>query len=186
MQGTIQFVSGEYTVSGTLHELPVTYSTLVERARLHDDLGVAGKSGTVLVVAAGSAFANWPELIVSQRFDPGPVSGFQPGVLLVPERHLLLIGAGIRLLAYDLRGPRRLWEDEADTGFWGWKRHGDVIVMAAELELAAWDLEGRKLWSTFVEPPWVYEVRGTRLHLDVMGKKSDFALEAGPRPSSKS
>lgn len=91
-----------------------------------------------------------------------------------------LWGAGTRLLAYDLQEPRRLWEDAADSGFWGWRRHGDTIVMSAELELAAWTLEGNKLWSTFVEPPWLYEVRGSRVHLDVMGEKSVFELRRGP------
>jgi hypothetical protein len=99
---------------------------------------------------------------------------------VIPETHLLFIGAGTRLLAYDLRGPRRLWQDEADTGFWFWQRHGEVIVMSAELELAAWDTQGRKLWTTFVEPPWSYEVRGSDLVLDVMGRTTTFPLEVGP------
>jgi hypothetical protein len=90
------------------------------------------------------------------------------------------VGAGTRLLAYDLQNLRRIWEDAADTGFWRWKRHGEVIVMSAELELAAWTLEGKKLWSTFVEPPWFYEVRGARVYLDVMGRKSVFDLGNGP------
>jgi len=52
--------------------------------------------------------------------------------------------------------------------------------MSAELELAAWTLAAKKLWSTFVEPPWDYEVHGARVHLDVMGTKSVFDLENGP------
>jgi hypothetical protein len=42
--------------------------------------------------------------------------------------------------------------------------------MSAELELSAWDINGRKLWSKNVEPPWSYEIRGDRVELDVMGK----------------
>ena len=56
--------------------------------------------------------------------------------------------------------------------------------MSAELELAAWDLEGKKLWATFVEPPWQYSVQGSRLHLDVMGNKSDFGVKAGPKSNA--
>jgi hypothetical protein len=112
----------------------------------------------------------WPELVVSQRFSPGAEAGFHPGILLVPETKLLLVGAGGRLLAYDLSRFALLWEDVADTGFWGWCRHRDVIVMSAELELAAWDLAGKKLWSTFVEPPWNYSVEEMALKLDVMGR----------------
>ena len=180
MGATFRVGSDEYTVSGTIGELPVTYSAMLEHATFHDDFGVTDPDGTVLIVAVERASERWPSIIVSQRFAPGPEAGFHPGTILVPENHLLLIGAGTRLLAYDLRVPRRLWEEVADVGFWGWKRHGDVVLMSAELELAAWDLEGSKLWSTFVEPPWDYDVRGTQLELDVMGKKSRFTAKTGP------
>ena len=60
--------------------------------------------------------------------------------MIIPETSLLMIGAGERLLAYDLETPRRLWEDEAEAGFWGWERHGGLVLMSAELELAAWDI----------------------------------------------
>jgi hypothetical protein len=83
-------------------------------------------------------------------------------------------------LAYDLQRLLRLWTDQADTGFWQWKRHGDTVVMSAELELAAWDTLGRKLWTTFVEPPWSYEVRDRVVHLDVIGARSVFPLASGP------
>jgi hypothetical protein len=81
---------------------------------------------------------------------------------------------------YDLAQPRRLWSDQADTGFWSWPRHADTILMSAELELAAWDLAGRKLWTTFVEPPWEYAAEAGTVLLDVMGKKSCFPLTTGP------
>jgi len=177
---TFRVGSGEYTVSGTVGEVPTIYAALIERATLHDDFGVRATDGTALVISVERGSKQWPDVLISQRFDPGPEAGFHPGVFLVPETGLLFVGAGTRLLAYDLKNPRRLWEDDADTGFWGWKRHGDVVVMSAELELAAWTLEGRKLWSTFVEPPWEYEVRDARVHLDVMGTKSVFDLGKGP------
>lgn len=182
MSATFSVSSGEYTVSGTIGELPLTYSTMIERATLHDDFGVKGADGTALVIAVQRASSKWPDLVVSQRCDPGPESGFHPGTLLIPEKHLFLIGAGTRLLAYGLEAVRRLWEDEVNAGFWGWERHGDLVLMLAELELSAWDLDGTKMWSTFVEPPWDCEVRGTRLHLDVMGEKSSFDVKAGPEP----
>jgi hypothetical protein len=168
-------------VSGTIDELPPIYSALIEHATLHDDFGVNEGDGTALLVTVQRASEMWPRLVVSQRFEPGPKSGFHPGAILVPDNELLLLGAGTRLLAYDLRAPKRLWEDSAEVGFLGWKRHDDVVVMSAELELAAWNLYGKKLWSTFVEPPWNYEVEGANLVLDVMGKKSSFDVKAGPR-----
>jgi hypothetical protein len=79
--------------------------------------------------------------------------------------------------------PRRLWEDEADTGFWSWVQFDDVVLMSAELELAAWTAEGVKLWTTFVEPPWSYSVSQGAVHLDVMGDRSSFSLRQGPRRS---
>jgi hypothetical protein len=53
-------------------------------------------------------------------------------------------------------------------------------MMAAELELAIWDVHGVKRWSTFVEPPWSYQVDGPLVRLDVMGISSSFPLATGP------
>jgi hypothetical protein len=58
--------------------------------------------------------------------------------------------------------------------------------MRAELEIAAWDLQGRKLWSRFVEPPWDYAVLDGVAHLDIMGAKSAFNLRSGPPSPSAS
>ena len=52
--------------------------------------------------------------------------------------------------------------------------------MSAELEIAAWTAEGTKLWSTFVEPPWSYEVNQGVLTLDVMGTIIPFPATTGP------
>ncbi|HEY1388455.1 MAG TPA: hypothetical protein VGF38_07915 [Ktedonobacterales bacterium] len=57
----------------------------------------------------------WPFLCVAQQYERK--GGGYPGVLLVPESAVLFIGAGERLLAYDLRGPARLWEDRTAFGF---------------------------------------------------------------------
>jgi hypothetical protein len=56
--------------------------------------------------------------------------------------------------------------------------------MSAELELVAFDLRAKKLWTTFVEPPWTYSVEGDAVHLDVMGKKSVFSIQRGPDASA--
>ncbi len=52
--------------------------------------------------------------------------------------------------------------------------------MSAELELAAWTIDGTKLWTTFVEPPWSYSEANGTITLDVMGRISTFALSSGP------
>jgi hypothetical protein len=159
---------------------------MLAHATLHDRFREIGADSTYnLVVAVGHASSNWPELVISGAFSPGPDEGFHPGIFLVPETHRLFVGAGTRLLAYDLQAVRLLWEDVTYPGFWGWKRYRNVWLMEAELELAAWDISGKKLWSTFVEPPWDCNIEGTKLHLDVMGRKSSFYLVTGPRAQGR-
>ena len=175
MPDVLSFSSGDYIVEAALREPPLTSA----HATVGEDFGLSDR-GTLLVVTVGPAHSDQRSLTVSQHFAPGPEAGFQPGVLIVPETHTLFIGAGTRLLAYHLQRVARLWQDEADTGFWFWRRHGEVVVMSAELELAAWDLEGHKLWSTFVEPPWTYSVSEGSVTLDVMGQIRKFSLRSGP------
>lgn len=176
--GQFQFTCGPYTVIGVPDGLPVAYAAFKGKARLVEEFALSEPDLCCLVVLR--ADLETPLLVVAQSFSPAGC-GFEPGVLLVHETNRLFIGAGERLLAYDLGGPARLWEDAADTGFWGWARHGETVLMSAELELAAWDLAGRKLWTTFVEPPWSHRVEAGTVHLDVMGTKSDFPLLSGPR-----
>lgn len=182
MIGTFRVTCGEYEIGGTIGEPPFIYSDILKHASFHDDLRVKGDAGTLLVVTVQRESEAWPGLVASQQFHPGPSSGFHPGVIVIPESGILFIGAGTRVLAYDMKERRRLWEDTADFGFWSWNRRGDVVLMSAELELAAWDIRGRKLWSTFVEPPWSYKVNGDQLELDVMDTKSSFNLTNGPAP----
>lgn len=169
----------------TLHEYviglgppPLIASSLQANAGLYDVLH--DEDGAELLLTVKHVSVQWPILVVSLRPKPGPESAFHPGVLLVPETQLLLVGAGTRLAAYNLGAARRLWVDTTDAGFWGWERHGAFLVMSAELELATWDLFGNKIWSTVVEPPWEYEVRDAIVYLDVMGQRSHFPLASGP------
>src|SRR5260221_13535990 len=69
---------------------------------------------------------------------------------------------------------------ERNSRFLGWERHHQFVIMSAELELAVWDIYGKKHWSTFVEPPWDYKIDGETIHLEVMGKQSIFSLQHGP------
>jgi len=169
---------GPYTLSCHPDLLPdLMYGSYVEHAGLVEEFDLENSDGKscCLTISRG---VEWPFLVVAQRYDPS--GGFHPGALLVPETDLLFIGAGERLLAYRLAGPTRLWMDSTHCGFWGWARHGDRVVLSAELELAAWDIHGRKCWSTHVEPPWSYRVSGKLVEVDVMGTKSSFPLDAGP------
>lgn len=169
---------GEYSLMVHRGPLPGMYGEYRSRAALAEEFGLDGVDGESSFIAVSSAF-DWPAFVVAQRFAPC-VGGFDPGALLVPETKVLFVGAGTRLLAYRLDNPKRLWNDGADHGFWGWGRHGEYVLMSAELELAAWNVQGEKLWTTFVEPPWSYRVIGDRVHLDVMGRLSTFPITDGP------
>jgi hypothetical protein len=160
--------------------LPELYAEYQKHATLQEEFDLAGPEQGQWCFIGVRKDSGWPFLTVAQRFWPAG-AGFNPGALVVPETSLLFIGAGERLLAYDLRAPKRLWQDTADTGFWHWDRQGDFVLMAAELEFAAWSKEGLKLWSTFVEPPWDYQVVRDSVTLDVMGNKSTFDLHHGPQ-----
>jgi hypothetical protein len=176
----LEFCSGDYAVYVSVGTLPVTYSDYLQRAALSMDFGIRSDDGTALFFAVQGRTSRWPELAVVMRFEPEPGQGFHPGFLLIPEHHLIFVGAGTRLLAYGLSPLRHLWEDVADVGFWRWRRHGDIVLMSAELEFAAWDIHGGKLWSTFVEPPWSYQVEDGEVTLDVMGSISRFNAATGP------
>ena len=162
-------------------EPPTLYTYAKERAELHEEFDPQGLDGDFCYLVAGRSIDH-PSLVLEQQYEP--TWSFYPGVLVVPETDVLFVGAGERLLAYDLAHPARLWEDVADTGFWSWARYGEVVIMSAELELAAWNLEGTKLWTTFVEPPWSYEVTDEVLKLDIMGVKSEFSPRRGPENMS--
>lgn len=167
---------GEYEVC-CQEGLPDMLLEYQQRARLAENFGSESEPSSVCFVSVGRPL-HWPLLVVVQRYAPAG-SGFHPGMLLVPETHRLFVGAGNRLLGYDLSKPARLWEDGANCGFWSWSRHGSVVFMAAELELAAWNIFGDKLWSRFVEPPWQFSVSGEFVDVDVMGLASRVDLRSG-------
>lgn len=161
--------------------------SLEEHQRLGTSGGLAARCVDVEEVGAGRWFSLrvshedlvQPILDFGRRLQPAG-GGFEPGVLLVPETSVLFVGGGDRVWAFDLEGGCRLWEQEAEFGFWGWERSDGVVLMAAELAFAAWDVSGTKLWETFVEPPWVYRVDRGEVELDVMGSVRRFDLRRGP------
>jgi len=156
----------------------VGYTIYRDRAQLVEEFDLKDPEGAACFFAVHNKNASIL-LVVAQRYSPAG-HGFDPGIALIPETYILFLGAGRRLLAYDLSAPRRLWEDTCNMGFWCWRRHGDYIVMSSELEMAAWDIHARKLWTQFVEPPWHYTVSNGIVHLDLMGQKSSFPLAIGP------
>ncbi len=111
--------------------------------------------------------------------------GFTSGLLVAENSSTLFFGINDKVYVFDMQKPEILCEDDAEHGFWGWRQHGNIVLMSAECELAAFTENGRKLWTTFVEPPWSYDVDGATIILDVMGKISRFPLREGPPPPQR-
>jgi hypothetical protein len=171
---------GPYRVVTELGRLPSVYAAYRDHAALCEEFDLQS-AGELWFLAVGTD-ADWPGLVVAQRFQPGREQGFSPEVLVVLETDLVLIGAGERLLAYTLRKQKRLWEESGCSGFSGWRRYGDVLVMLGEAELAAWDLLGRKLWAAPVEAPWCHHVDPQHefVQIDSHGRRYEFPLRKGP------
>jgi len=176
---------GQYTLIVDHDGLPTeersaffrVYADLYERFTLH------GEDVRTCFVAVRHNVSWWPALpflVVQQEYKPMKLA--DPGVLFVPETGRMFIGAGRRLLAYQLEEPKRLWEAHVDEEFFSWQRHGNVVVMAAQDELAAWDLNGEKLWwTTEPEHQWSYSVEEDIVTLEIGGRTLKFSLEEGPR-----
>ena len=175
---TFSITLGGYALHCQDDGAPDLLAEIVDRAVLVERFDSAEREGrsAYLAVSRGN---DWPFLVVTLRYESAG-GGFHPGALLIPETNTLFLGAGTRLLAYDLTSPARLWEDYADAGFWRWERHGDTVLMCAELEISAWDLTGGKRWSRAVEPPWSCEVSGGVVDLNVMDRRSRFSIVEGP------
>ena len=162
-----------------IHGLPGHLDSYLSNAAFADTRDLRQVNGSPSLITAGGGTA-WPEFVavLRSRFE-GTL--FPLGVALVPETGVLFVGGGQVARAYSLREPvEHLWDEVVECGFWSWRRTDDVMVMSAELELAAWSIDGQKLWTRFVEPPWGYEVVDGIVHLDVMGALSTFPLRPEP------
>lgn len=157
--------------------LPDLFSEYVSNAKSVYQIDLDNPSGTCFFSVSQPGM-DWPGFVLALGYSPAGY-GFSPGVLLVPETGILYVGAGETLLAFDLNTGKKLWEDFANCGFWRWRRYGDFVLMSSELELSAWDIKGRKLWTKSVEPPWNYAVSGEQIDLDVMGDLSQFDIKSG-------
>ncbi len=125
-----------------------------------------------------------PFLVVQMEYMPMQLG--DPGVMLLPDTGRLFIGAGRRLVCYQLLDePERLWESHALEEFFSWQRHGDVVIMAGLNELAAWDTKGNPLWwSDKPEHQWSYRVVDETVKLEIGTDITEFNLESGPSEQS--
>ena len=170
---------GDYAITVQQGSLPAIYGDYKRHAKLCDEFSIRPHEGGELCFVSVSAAQKWPFLIVAQRFDLAE-AGLDPAVLIAPDAHTLFVGAGRRVVGYRLDAPQRLFEHTVDAGFWEWTRHGDVVLMAGELELGAWDVHGKPLWNMPLQPAWDYKVTNGTIHLNVLGRRTSFGLREGP------
>ena len=173
---------GQYALSVQRGSLPTIYGDYKKHAQLTEEFALRPHDGELCFLSVSRAHP-WPSLVIAQRFELSD-AGFDPGALLVEKTGTLFLGAGRRLLGYRVDPPQRLFEDKTDAGFWEWSQHGDVVLMAGELELAAWDTAGKKLWTMPLQPAWEYHVEKDLVHLDVLGRRTVFNLREGPTHAS--
>lgn len=168
----------EVSADGWLPEYPAyrRYAALVDDAHLDPDEPVCS------LAVAGAAEPSRPFLLVGASYARS--AGFVPGVVVVPEAQRLFVAIGKRVAVYSLAPPARIWEGAVQHGALGWARYGDYVILAAELEMAAFDAAGRPLWSMYVEQPWNYEVHGDLVRVDVKGRVTSFSLRLGPDPDT--
>ncbi len=140
-----------------------------------DRLGDDDSREPVFVLVSAAARA--PSLLVVGRVR----ASFSPGVHLVPETSTLFVGCSESLAVYDLEKSERTHLDLTPYAFTSWNRHGDIIVMSGELEVAGYDLRGQRLWAATIEPPWDYGVQGDAMFTIAMGHKTEFSLREGPK-----
>ncbi len=177
----IKMAIGEWTLSGQEYSdgvFPYRYKDHVltfDEYKLDDpDAGFYG-----LAVHKGNTKGGWPHLVIVQQFAPSSEQGFNPSCLLLPETERLFVGAGERLLCYDLKTFTLLWEDQTQIGFGDWSKEQGFVILSAELEIVVFDTSGQKLWGTFVEPPWEYAIVGDNVELDIMGREEVRCLKTG-------
>lgn len=167
-----------WLAEGRLPELEAEYR---RRAALLEEFDVEKADGAGNACFAGIGLQDeWPRIVVAQQCVPAMKLGFHPGLLIVPETGVAFLGAGERLLAYTINTPQRIWEKFTAVGFWSWNQVDGVILMAAELELRAFDLNANEMWSCFVQPPWSFGIEEREIVLEVMGEITRFGIESGP------
>jgi hypothetical protein len=180
---TMQFSIGDWEVTTMVDGLPSLYNEYLSHANFVNQIELkdTDQSGVWFIGLRNvkiESNQDWPTIVIAQRYEPSGC-GFPPGALLTPDTSVLFLGAGTRILIFNLETRKLVSEDYVAVGFWGWEQHESIVLMSSELEFAAWDNNGRKLWSKSVEPPWSYKSIGNKINLDIMGQFTQFDIKTG-------
>ena len=159
---------------------PSIFKYYLESAEFVDQIDIDNDEGRFLFLGISKDVncKGRPSVVIAQKYQDERGT-FTPGFLLVSDTSLFFLGAGERLLCYDIEKKVRLWEDRTTYGFWSWSRSGPYVLMSAEVEFGVWDTSGKKLWSTWVEPPWSFKIQGQAVALEVMGEIQNLRLSDG-------
>ena len=115
----ISIVQGRWELHVQYGDLPTLYTSYAEHASFVDEIDIHDAEGRFLFLGVSKPRDNqgWPSLVVSQKYEDAQQT-WNPGFCLLPDTSLVFIGAGKRLLCYDIKKRQKLWEDAADCGFW--------------------------------------------------------------------
>lgn len=79
--------------------------------------------------------------------------------LIIPETGRLFAGAGRWVAVYALDAPAEPLLHDVLL-FWSMERHGDGVLVVAEISVALFDLRGHERWAAFADPPHDVTVEG--------------------------
>lgn len=158
-------------------ESPTRRAGATAKPWITDDLSSGAADAVCIAVSRSNEALPALRVLVPPR-ESGSVWGAR--VAYCASTGLLFVGAGELVSAYTLLPPARLWVEAIEAGVHEIRIHDGIVVVSGELELAAWDAAGAKLWTRFVEPPWHYDVHDGAVELDIMGVMSTFPLRSGP------
>lgn len=129
-----------------------------------------------------------PQVLVVEGVIEGAESGFAPAVLVAEDAARVFVGAAQEARCYvlDATGWHLEWQRRTEVGFWRWARHGDIVLMLAELEIVAWDATGVFRWTMAVEPPYSYRVEAGVIEATTDGRTTRFPIDRGPGEESGS
>lgn len=171
----VSFSVGNYNLNFEQGKLPNIYESYIKNAKLVEEYDINNRDAQLFFLSVGIA-EKWPFITIAQRYEPY-MSGFEPGVLLVPETDMLFIGAGERILIYDLKEIKKFDEDYNYPGFLEWIRYKEYIFMLAELEVGCWRITGEKMWNRFAEPPYNITFENDSIIIQMDNETVKFDIE---------
>lgn len=105
-------------------------------------------------------YVYWAALSCTESFE----------VLYVPSTEVLFLGAGGVSAQISIKESKVIGV-EFPCLFWGLERHGDFVIESGELECFLYGLDGKRISSAPVDPPYemIFTEQGVKCQSAVMG-----------------